>query len=50
MSARSEFERKSHVIPVGGEFRGRDSGQSRNPIDPATEDVIARGASCSFPC
>ncbi|MDH5355853.1 MAG: aldehyde dehydrogenase family protein [Gammaproteobacteria bacterium] len=41
MNMLEEFERRSHTILIDGEFRKSESTDSREVIDPATENVIA---------
>ena len=40
MSVLKEFDQKSHVILLDGEFRRSEATESRDIIDPATENVI----------
>ena len=40
MSVLKEFDQKSHVILLNGEFRRSEATESRDIIDPATENVI----------
>ena len=42
MGVLNEFDRKSHAILLDGEFRRSEASESRDVIDPATEDVIAQ--------